>query len=567
MTVIPPKHRHSRRCVRIFGCAAFAAFAACDATHRADGVNEVGGTIVIAATGEPDALFPPLAGLVSAFQVNSLVYDHLADIGPKLNVLGDAGFTPALADSWTWAPDSLSIAFHLNPKARWHDGVPVTAEDVVYTHHLNTSPRLGNPMGDELGNIDSVVARNRSTAVFWFHARAPEQFYTAAGMMLILPKHVFAKLRPDSLMQDAPKIKPVGSGRFRFVSWTPGVSLEIAADTGNYRGRPPLDRVIWSFSSNYLSAVTKLAGGEADVFDALHAETEREVAQHPRLHVLVLTGMDYAFLNFNLRDPVHHDAPNPLFASRELRRALTMATDRSSMVRNVFDTLGAVSVGPAIRALPTTSPSLIQIPYDTVRAGRILDSLGWTSRTKDGIREKNGRALAFTVIVPTSSSARNRMAVMLQSQLLRVGVRLDIEKLEFQSFHTREEARSFDAELNAWHMGPSASALREAWTTKASRKAGGRNYGAYENPHFDAEVDSAGSSLSPANIMMHYTRAYQTIIDDAPAIWLYEPKTILGLHRRIRVRGMTPAAWWAGVGTWSIDPADRIPRDQLGARK
>jgi peptide/nickel transport system substrate-binding protein len=567
MKDIPPMRRLTARQSRVLVLSAICcAAAACDSGKPANTPGETGGTVVIAATGDPDVLFPPLAGNVPAFQVTDLIYDHLADVGPGLNVVGDAGFTPALAQSWTWSPDSMSIAFHLDPRARWHDGVRVTAEDVAYTRELSTSAALGNPMGDDLKTIDSVTARDSSTSVFWFHSRSAEQFYTAAARMHILPKHVFVNIPADSLKEGASRLRPIGSGRFRFVSWTPGVSLEIDADTGNYRGRPSLDRVIWTMAPDYMGAVTKLLGGEADVFDALHAETAAQIARSPNLRTVILPGMDYAFLQFNLRDPSNLRAPHKLFANRDLRRALTMAVDRESMVKNVFDTLGAVSVGPAIRTLPTTSSSLVQIPYDPARAARILDSLGWSARTKDGIRENGGRELAFTLIVPASSSARNRMAVLLQSQMKVLGVRVDIEKLEFQAFRARQAARTFDAAMGDWHTGPSASAVREVWSTEASRKPDGRNYGAYENPAFDAQLDSASVVRDARDAVMHYTRAYQIIIDDAPAIWLYEPKTILGVHRRIRTAGILNSAWWAGLAGWSIDPTQRIERDRHAPR-
>lgn len=547
-------------------CAALvAALCACGGRGNSNASDRIGGTVVIAATTDPDALFPPLASNVQARQVTELIYDYLAEIGPQLNIVGDHGFTPALADSWQWSADSLSIAFHINPRARWHDGVPVRATDVRYTHSLYTSRALGNPMSDALRNVDSVTVKDSLTSVFWFHSRTPDQFYDATRLMLILPEHVFSTVSNDSLRERVGRTDPVGSGRFRFVRWTQGSSLEIAADTANYRGRPSLDRVIWSVSPDYLGALTKLKGGEADVFDFLHADNADEVARNPKLRVVTLPGMDYAFLQFNLRDPSDQRRPHQLFANRELRRALTMAIDRASMVRSVFDTLGKVSVGPTISALPTTSGALVQIPYDTARAAAILDSLGWTERGSDGVRVRKGRKLAFTMIVPTSSGARNKMAVMIQSELLRLGVRAEIEKMEFQAFAARESARNFDTALGAWNVTADPSGIREDWTAEAARRKDGRNYGSYESTVFDAELDSASQSRDLNTLFAHYTRAYQVIIDDAPAVWLYEPKTVIGLSRRITTRGMIQGVWWAGAADWSIAGSDRIQRDRVGS--
>ena len=81
-----------------------------------------GGTLAISTGGDPDVLIPSLVSTVQAAQMADLIYDRLAEIGDSLNIVNDGGFTPRLADRWTWSPDSLSIAFHLNPRAKWHDG-------------------------------------------------------------------------------------------------------------------------------------------------------------------------------------------------------------------------------------------------------------------------------------------------------------------------------------------------------------------------------------------------------------------------------------------------------------
>src|ERR1700674_1466603 len=83
--------------------------------------NNAGGTLAISPGGDPDVLIPSLAQSITAAQITDMIYDRLADIGDSINILNDDAFTPRLADHWTWGADSLSIAFHINPKAKWHD--------------------------------------------------------------------------------------------------------------------------------------------------------------------------------------------------------------------------------------------------------------------------------------------------------------------------------------------------------------------------------------------------------------------------------------------------------------
>ena len=523
------------------------------------GPADAGGTLVISTTGDPGTLFPPFASTVQAKQITEQIYDYLADVGSDLNTRNEKGFRLGLSDRWRWSADSLMLAFHINPRAKWHDGRDVTARDVQFTFALNRNPALGGRMGSELANIDSVTVTDSLTAVFWFRARSPTQFLDAAAQLLILPAHQLEKIPVDSLRQGVPP--PIGTGRFRLRKWDKGASVEIIADTSNFRGRARLDRVIWTVAPEFQTAVTKLFSGGADLFDALRPENLRELARHPSLRAIVLPGMDYAFLRFNLRDPANKARPHPLFGNRELRRAITMSVNRGTLVRSALDTFALVPVGPIVRAYPTTDPRGAQLPFDSARASRLLDSLGWVRRGAAGMRAKNGRELAFTLIIPTSSRTRIRMGPLLQEQLRRMGIQVQLEELETSTEGDREARGAFDAALGSWTMPSSPDGMREAWGSQGIGE-NGVNYGSYSNPRFDALLDSA-LRADPIQQREKFTNAFAIINEDAPAIWLYEPRKILGVQRRIRTTEMRPDAWWFDLADWYIPPAERIPRDLI----
>jgi peptide/nickel transport system substrate-binding protein len=291
-----------------------------------------GGTIVIAVGGDPDGLFPPVHTTTTGKAVTEQIYDHLADLGSDLNTVGDAGFSPRLAKSWRWSPDSLSIAFTLDPQARWHDGAPVRASDVAFTYALYKDSATASPTAPLIANIDSVTAPDSLTAVFWFARRSPIEFYEATIPMVILPEHALKGVKGQALRNSDLARKPMGSGRFRFVQWTPGSSIEVVADTGNYHGRPRIDRLIWSIAPDPKTVFTRLIGGEADVLEQVPVGDLPQLAAHPELKTVLLPGLDYNFVTFNLRDPKNQARPHPLFGDRELRRALTMAVDRRRVV-------------------------------------------------------------------------------------------------------------------------------------------------------------------------------------------------------------------------------------------
>ena len=546
--------------MRYAGLLCALAMCGCVGTESSSAKNS-GGTLAISTGGDPDVLIPSLVQSVQAAQMTDMIYDRLADIGDSLNIVNDKGFVPRLADHWTWAADSLSITFHINPKAKWHDGFPVRSSDVRFTVASAKDSSLGSPVTPLITNIDSVSTPDSLTAVYWFHARSPQQFYDAVYQLSIMPEHVWKSIPPASWRASDAARNPIGSGQYRFLRWIPRAAVELVADTANYRGAPKLSRLVWSIAPDFQAAVTRFLTGETDFFEQLRLENLPEVAKHPELRTKQYHALQYSFVQFNLRDPAHHDRPHPLFSNRELRRALTMATDRATIVQSVFGALALPALGPTVRAYPTTDPNLTQIPFDLPRARQILDSLGWRVSTSDSVRRRNGRPLQFTLSVPSSSKVRVQTAVILQEQLRQAGVKMDVEQLDFPVIVEKDRKRTFDATIGQWNTQPSPGAVLGSWGIGGSRASSGNNHGSYENPVFDAYVDSALASFDPAKRKAYFTSAYETIIQDAPAIWLAEPSPTVGYHSRLQLATLRPDAWWIHIPEWWIPADKRIPRD------
>jgi peptide/nickel transport system substrate-binding protein len=511
----------------------------------------VGGTIVLSTSADADILFPPLTLTLQGRQVLDQVFDNLADIGPSLNTVGDVGFTPRLADRWKWSGDSLSISFHINPRARWHDGMPVTADDVKFTFQLVKDTSLASPLASNLDNVDSVSVPDSLTAVVWFHQRAPDAFFKAASPVAILPAHILRKIAPADIHGSGFARAPVGSGRFRFGAWDRGARIMIQADSTNYRGRPKADRTIWLIAADYPAASVRFLSGTADFLDVVKPELIPQVKAKGADIIVSPGSLDYGYAAFNLRN-ASNTGPHPIFGDRETRRALVMAVDRSAIVGNVFDTLGLVAHGPATRIMPT-SDTTIGIPYDPQQAARTLDSLGW-KRGPDGLRARGKTQLAFPLMVSSSSSIRLKIAVLLQEQWRKAGANVRIEQLELNTFGGRMEDRKFDALINAWHIDPTPSSVREEWASSEIKK-GGYNATSYRSPAFDAVIDSAVKEMNPSRSVQLYRRAYRTLTDDAPAMWIYELRNVQGASKRIHPVGIRPDAWWAGLPEWSVSPS------------
>jgi peptide/nickel transport system substrate-binding protein len=527
---------------------------ACQSGDRsASSAGQTGGTVVFATPSNIETLLPPAQVNITTAQILDLVFDYLADVGDSLNMLGDHGFTPRLANRWTWSPDSLSIAFSLDPRAKWHDGVPVRAADVKFTYKLYTDPAMGSGVASNLARIDSVTTPDSLTATVWFKQRYPTQFFDAATQMRILPAHVLASIPVASIRSSEAASHPIGSGRFRFVRWTPNQSIEIVADTANYRGRPLLDRLVWDIAPDYQSALVKLYTGEADMYEVVHPDDVPEVAKHAGLRTIVYPQPAYSFLGFNMK--------RPLFAEAGIRRAITLSLDRTSMVRNILDTLGVVAKGPFSRLNRISDTTVAQVPYDTAAANRLLDSLGW-KRGKDGMRARGGRKLAFQVLVPSSSKYRVRMASLIQDQLQRVGIAATPSVLENSVTLSQIHGHDFDTFIGSWISDLSPNDPKQTWTTSA--ETAGLNYFSYSDPKFDAAIDSGLLDLDPARSKAHFSHAYQIIVADEPGVWLYEPQLVAAVSARIHTAPFRPDGWWIKVPQWYIPAGERTARDRVG---
>ena len=532
---------------------------ACSSGERsADG--EIGGTLVIALPAEPRSLMPPYLFYAQEKPIADQIFDVLADIGPDLNTIGDAGWTPRLAESWKWADDSLSITFRLKPNAKWHDGERVTSSDVRFTLDLNKDPKVGSRFGPGFADIDSISTPDSLTAVAWYSRRSPEQFYNLVFNLLLVPEHLLRDADRSKLAEHPYARNPVGSGPFRFRRWEPRTLLEVEADTTYHMGRPLLNRVIWTLNPQPDAALLAVLSGEADMFENLTTDGVKRVAGQTAVKAIPYASPNYGFLGFNLRDAKNPQRPHPLFADRELRRALAMAIDRKVLLKNVLDSLGFLGSGPFSRRFATADTSLTMPPFDSVGADRLLDSLGWHDSNNDGVRDKGGRALRFGVLFPVSSIARRQYAELIQAQLRSHGVQVDVDGGDISVVGPRFQAGQFDAIIHNWLSDPSPSAIRDSWHSgdPASR---GSNFLAYGNPAVDAAIDSAMNESDPARSRARYRTAYQRIIDDVPAVWLYENRNYMALNGRVKPVLTGGQAWWRTLRLWSIPIAGRLPRD------
>jgi len=545
---------------RIPAVLALALLATVACTRGGNCRAEYCGTLVLAATGSVTTLLPPMSSAAAERNIFDQIFLRLADYTVGGSTIGDSGFVPQLAQSWEWT-DPLTLTFHLDPHARWQDGVPVTAADVQFTFESYTDTALASGDLTALAHIASVTATDSLTAVFRFRDRYPEAFFDATFHMRILPAHLLRNVPRHDWRTAAFGRAPIGNGPYRFVRWTPGESVELTADSGFYLGRPHVRRLIWRFAADMSVAVTQLVAGEADAIEVLVGPANIDRAQTAgHLKLYPYPGVTYTFMRFNLRangDSLH---PNPVFAEADVRRALILATDRERMLQSATGGHAKVPPGPMPQQWSWLwVPELTPPPFDTAQAGRLLTARGWRDSDGDGIRDRAGRRLSFHVAVPTSA-LRRQYARLLQEQLRAVGAELVIDEMDDAAMGDRLHAGTFDAALESWQTDPTpTSGVPQIWS-----KGGGANYGGYANPAFDRAVAAAAIAQTPGAARAAWVAAFRTLAQDAPAIMLYALDNVAAVDDRVTDVELRPDSWMALVRNWRIPPDRLNERDRVG---
>lgn len=515
------------------------------------------GTLVFAAIGEPDNLLPPVTENVLARDIHDQIFLKLADIGPGLNTVGDSGFVPQLADRWSW-DDSLTLVFHVDTRARWQDGPPVTAQDVAFSFEAYRDSAVNSPFAQSLARIASVTARDSHTVAVKFTERFPEMFYTAVYNVRILPQHLLGQVPRGQWATADFGHHPVGNGPYRLADWQPSVFVELTADTAFFLGRPHIARLVWRIEPDHPTAVTRVLAGEADALEVLVTpDNVQRAKQQPRLKTYQYPGTNYGFLGFNQFANGSH-APHPIFGDRDVRRALTMAVDREKLKQSVFGDLARVPPGPIPAAWPLWDPRPRELAYDSAAAARLLTERGWVDANHDGVREKAGRPLAFHIIVPATSGVRRQYARLLQEQLRGIGARVDLDELEGPVFGQRASTGHFDAVLGIWNVDPTPSTgIADLWTRAG---IGGPNWVGYSSAPFEQLVARASAAPSPGAARDLWKQALETFNDDAPAIMLFAADNVAAVDARVADVSIRSDSYWALVRNW------RIPQDKLNAR-
>ena len=411
----------------------------------------------------------------------------------------DSSLTPQpyLARSWQWSGDRRRLTFFLETAVRWHDGQPTTAHDVVWTLNAARDPATGYPRAAELAGFESILAANDSTVVVRFRA-SQQRFPDLLTDLAILPAHRFTGISPADLRGAAWNTAPIGNGPFRFVAheanrrWVFAANRSFPAALG---GSPRLERFIVVVVNEPTTKLAALTSGELD-FAGIQPAHAEFVRRDPNLSVLTYPLLWTDGIVFNLR--------RPPFDRVTTRRRVSMAIDRQELVDGYIYGFGIPAVGP----VPPSAPGYVPV------RGVSPAALPVSSEPRT----------SFELL--TVGSGEAALEQMLQARLRNAGFDVRLRQLELSAFLARVYGRSHDFEaavlgipgdLALGYLGPLAAL--------------------------------AGLEVSPDP-----AAAQQEIADSVPAAFLYHPRGLQGMNRRVHgvtmdLRGELPT-----IQQWSVGP-------------
>ncbi len=337
----------------------------------------------------------------------------------------------------------MDVIWKLRPGVRWHDGQPFTSHDVQFTVQAINSPDYNPESTDGFDRITSVDTPDSLTAVVHYkEVYAPYQLQFIRGT---LPKHLLQGRDIDRATDY--NRNPLGTGPYRVAEWRTGEYVLLERVAGYWRGDslPKIRRVLFKFLPNTTTRINQLKSGEVHVVALVPWDKAREIGGTVGVITQKLMGNSYEHVTLNQRRIA-------AFGDVHVRRALLHAIDRETIVRTILDSLAPVAHG-AIQPLSWAfTDSVRTYPFDPAEARRLLETAGWRDANGDGVREKEGRPLEFTLMTQAGFVVRENVAQALQRMWRDVGVDAKIQLVDGTAISSLWFEGKFDALLHWWHM-------------------------------------------------------------------------------------------------------------------
>ncbi|MDR1514472.1 MAG: ABC transporter substrate-binding protein [Synergistaceae bacterium] len=427
-------------------------------------------------TAEADILNPLTSWSTEAMQITYLVYEPLIGYNTDLEIVGK------LARSFETSEDGLTITYKLRPNAKWHDGEPVTADDVIYTHDIIRETGYTN-VAQFAEFWESVTAADDHTVVV--KLTQPLAFNYAC-LMPIMPKHIWDGKDGDEIALFANE-EPIGSGPYRFVKWEKGSTISLVRNTDYDGTQPGPDGVLFVLYGNEDVAVQALKAGELDVIMEVPPTVWEGIKDVANVKAISLDSYSLHEIGINVAAESYSKG-HPFLRDIAVRRAMRHALDTKQMVEIVLGGHGdeGDSLIPfGLKEWHYEFKPGERMGFDLENANRILDEAGY-KMASDGVREKDGKKMEFRLMAVEANATDVRGAQLYRDACAKIGIKLTLSTMDENTMGDivyNKDAPDWDVFMWAWDSDYPDPAYMLGVMLTSQIGVGNEVY--YSNPKYD----------------------------------------------------------------------------------
>ena len=491
-------------------------------------------TITVGFLADAKRLLPFLASDSASGEISGHVYNGLTKYDKDIQIVGD------LAESWNISPDGLKITFHLRKGVKWHDGVELTAEDVLFTYQKIIDPKVSTPYSSNYGPVEKVEAVDKYTVkVVYKEPYAPALESWGMG---IIPKHI---LEEKDITLEEYNRKPLGTGPYILKEWVTGQKIILDAFDNYFEGRPKIDRFSARIIPDTATMFLELKFGGIDFMGLTppqfklqaHSEFFNKYFQKFRY-----SAFGYSYLGYN-----HLDSR---FSDKRVRQAITHSINKKDIIDGVLLGYGTPCTGPFPPESWAYNPGIKDLDYNPEKAQMLFAQAGWKIG-KSGFLEKDGKPFSFTVLVNQGNEARLKTAQIIKENLKKVGIDINIRVLEWQAMlHEFIDKKRFEAVIMGWALSRDPDAY-DIWHSSKTRE-GEFNFVSYKNEEVDRLLLLGRKTFDIEKRKKIYHRMHEILVEDQPYTFLYVPDALPVLHKRFKGVEKAPLGIWYDFIHWYV---------------
>jgi len=517
--------------------------------------NPLATTLVLTDRSDVDNFNPIISSTVSGGNAISMIYPGITT-GTFDTTQGILIYEPAIAKSWTIAPDFKSITYNLRGDVKWTDGTPVTSHDFKFSYQLYGDTTIASARQDYLENLiklrdkngkpidmvdfdKAILTPNDTTLIFNFERPVPKHLIEFHTSLTPVPKHVWKDVKPNEFRSSELNSNPtVSCGPFKFKEWKRQQEFTVVSNPDyNVPAPGKIPTITMRVIPEYTSQLTQLKTGAIDVMDGIKPEDAIKIErENPEIDVRIVKYRSYSYLMLSNIDCEAYQngkqiKPHPLFGSKKTRLAIAMAIDREKILDGYyFGKYAELMTSPISPAFKWAFNSDIKpYPYDPKRAKELLAEDGWKIGS-DGILERNGKKFSFTLVISKGATAGEYMAPIIQQSLKELGIECKIETLEFNVFVDKGRKHALDASLNGLSVGLEID-LSPTFGSNLDKAA--FNSSGYQNPRVDELNRVAQSKLLREEAAPYWKEFQQIFHDDVPFVPMFWGSRIVGYNKRV----------------------------------